>query len=119
MFPVMNWAPQIAYAADMYQASGSGFASPAIGAAATFDRVCRLVPDGTALVVIQTAMPANANGAALIRAGFPPPLYRIPAGELVWLRAAGNADVDGSVEIWPAGAYVDRDSPIAAVVVGG
>ena len=67
------------------------------------DVVIRLIPDGSALMFVGDAAPANSDEAAFVRPGLFTPLYRIPAGMRVWLRAVGTGNVDGGIEVWRLG----------------
>ena len=95
--------------ASAYFGSESGSGRPTKGETAFAggtpdeDVVIRLIPDGTGLMFVGSAAPSNADEAVLVRPGLFSPLYRIPAGERVWLRATGSNALDGSIEVWRLG----------------
>ena len=62
--------------------------------------VMRILPDGTVLMFVGAAAPTDTSECAMIRPGLFAPHYTIPAGQLVWLRAVGASNVDGSIEVW-------------------
>ena len=63
----------------------------------------RYVVTGDVFISIGTAAPSNDNVARIMRSNTLNN-FRIPPGQLAWIKRVGGADVRGSVEIWrPAG----------------